>query len=354
MSGVISSVKRFLGLGQNSNPLSRKRPLDRDSDDDDVIEVSSGKKQKLEIPHVEDDSPCSPKKIVDIFTSPLKSLASMGSNMTTYINFRGSQSELTFQQTPEVVDLTEDAAPKQRHRNKNALNVEIKAGSSLGPPVTIQASEPTRLENDHNEVHLLKVVNPNTASAVPEKDAVDYDSPLKTFEGFSSEKKKFSVSKEKSSKEQQQQVPRRMVVTKEELEKRNKNSSPGAMTKALKTGYKSVHDKFFYSQANAHNRKTLGDRFKFKKGKRNTAVKEAYKLEEKIKYLNILNNLNCSNNRNNASFISYASPGFSALKTPRLLCSHSRILFKIVRLNQSPECFSVSDNGFNIILEIMC
>merc|ERR1719508_574408 len=108
-----------------------------------------------------------------------------------------------------------------------------------------------------------------------------------------------------------------MLVTKEELEKRNKNSSPGAMTKALKTGYKSVHDKFFYSQANAHNRKTLGDRFKFKKGKRgSTAVEEAYKLEEKIKYLNILNNLNCSNNRNNASFISYASPGFSALKTP--------------------------------------
>jgi len=314
MSGVLYGVKRFFGLNQTPG-ASRKRPLDRDSEDDDLTEASSGKKQKLEETSQMDASPYSPSKLADtIIISPIKSLVEWWKSPV--------EEELGDWRTqaPVMVDMTEEQGEGStvRQRSKNSLNSEIKSGRSMGLPVTIQASEPTRLDSDQNEVHLLKVVNPNTSGAAvggtEEPSSIQYDSPLKAFGGFSENviQKCPSPTGASGSGEKHKRFT---ITTSKEKERRKKNTSPGALTKQIRTGYMSAYDKFFYSERNATNRKTIGDRFKkFNKRKMSTAVKETFNLADKVKYWNIINNLSSSNKTTN--FVPYTSPGFSTLMTP--------------------------------------
>merc|ERR550519_1136404 len=77
-------------------------------------------------------------------------------------------------QEPPLVDLTGEDSDvvdviKLKTRSKNSLNSEIQFLKNVPPPETIQASEPTRLATDQNEVHLLKVVNPNNQHNVDEE-----------------------------------------------------------------------------------------------------------------------------------------------------------------------------------------
>merc|ERR1719319_275660 len=132
----------------------------------------------------------------------------------------------------------------------------------MAMPVAIQSIEPTRLDIHHNvnKVILLKVVNPNTSPMVGdgEKTSIRHDSPIQSFGGFSHVK----------SSDRESKYPQ-------------------------------------IAQGTRH-------RFSSKK-KMSTAVKETFIMDKKLKYFNILNNLNSSCS-SHARFTSCQSPGFSMLK----------------------------------------
>jgi len=180
---------------------------------------------------------------------------------------------------------------------------------SMAMPVAIQSIDPTRLDILHNEVILLKeVVNPDTSTMVDEgkKTSIRYDSPLQSFGGFSQVKSLHPTQGRSNG------------FTSKETERRKKNTSN--------------YDKFFSSDKNVHNRKTIGERFKFKKkkmssGVMSSAVKETYLMDEKLKYFNILNNINgsCSSHARVTSMLT----GFS--KPPILNLTHKTDLCKSQR-----------------------
>ena len=132
-------------------------------------------------------------------------------------------------------------------------------------------------------------------------------SPMKTFVGFSgtlTEQDTETVTKKK----------RFTLVTKSEREQRIKHASPGAVSKQLKSGYKSVHDKFF-SHRNVPNRNIVANRLSqmMKRNRNRTAMEEVVKIEERDKYLNILSN--CTHH------VTYNSPapGFNLVNKARSL-----------------------------------
>merc|ERR1719319_471304 len=127
----------------------------------------------------------------------------------------------------------------------------------MAMPVAIQSIEPTRLDIHHNvnKVILLKVVNPDTSPMVGdgEKTSIRHDSPIQSFGGFSHVK-----SSDRESK---------------------------------------------YPQI------AQGTRHRF-------SSKKKMSMDNKLKYFNILNNVNNLNGScsSHARFTSCQSPGFSMVK----------------------------------------